>query len=73
MVFKPLLKESGIDSLRFYDLRHTSATLALSNGDNVKVVSEGGDIDAGHVMIDRVGPERAGHAGHVIPTPAILR
>jgi integrase len=35
-----LLEKAGIERIRFHDLRHTSATLALSNGDNVKVVSE---------------------------------
>jgi len=39
-VFQPLLKEAGIGRIRFHDLRHTSATLALSSGINVKVVSE---------------------------------
>jgi len=39
-VFHPLLKEAGIDRIRFHDLRHTSATLALASGINVKIVSE---------------------------------
>lgn len=39
-VFHPLLKKAGIGRIRFHDLRHTSATLALSSGINVKVVSE---------------------------------
>jgi integrase len=39
-VFKPLLTAAGVKPIRFHDLRHTSATLALSNGDNVKVVAE---------------------------------
>lgn len=39
-VFHPLLKKAGIEKIRFHDLRHTSATLSLSNGDNVKVVAE---------------------------------
>ena len=39
-VFHPLLKGAGIDRIRFHDLRHTSATLALASGINVKVVSE---------------------------------
>lgn len=38
--FLPLLKKAGIGRIRFYDLRHTSATLSLSNGDNVKIVAE---------------------------------
>lgn len=39
-VFHPLLLEAGIQRIRFHDLRHTSATLALSSGVNVKVISE---------------------------------
>lgn len=39
-VFQPLLKEAEIERIRFHDLRHTSATLGLSAGDNVKVVAE---------------------------------
>jgi len=39
--FKPLLKRAGLDeSLRLYDLRHSCATLLLSEGENPKVVSE---------------------------------
>jgi len=38
--FKPLLATAGIPSIRFYDLRHTAATLLLSAGVNPKIVSE---------------------------------
>jgi integrase len=38
--FKPLLREAGVPNIRLYDLRHTSATLALSVGVAPKVVSE---------------------------------
>lgn len=38
--FKPLLRESGLPNIRLYDLRHTSATLALTVGVAPKVVSE---------------------------------
>ena len=38
--FKPLLREAGLPNIRLYDLRHTSATLALSVGVAPKVVSE---------------------------------
>ncbi len=38
--FKPLLKTAKVPDIRLYDLRHTTATLLLSAGDNPKVVSE---------------------------------
>lgn len=38
--FKPLMKEAGLPKIRLYDLRHTTATLLLSAGENPKVVSE---------------------------------
>jgi integrase len=38
--FKPLLREAGLPDIRLYDLRHTSATLALTVGIAPKVVSE---------------------------------
>ena len=34
-----VLKRAGLPSLRFHDLRHTFATLALQNGVDVKTVS----------------------------------
>ena len=38
--FKPLLKRAGLPDIRFHDLRHTCATLLLSEGVLVKVVQE---------------------------------
>jgi integrase len=38
--FKPLLKRSGLPSIRFQDLRHTCATLLFTRGVHPKVVSE---------------------------------
>jgi integrase len=38
--FKPLLKTEGLPNIRLYDLRHTHATLMLSENQPVKVVSE---------------------------------
>ena len=34
-----ILKDAGLEHLRFHDLRHTFATLALQNGVDVKTVS----------------------------------
>lgn len=38
--FKPLMTKAGLAGIRLYDLRHTTATLLLSAGENPKVVSE---------------------------------
>lgn len=38
--FRPVVKSLGLEGVRPYDLRHTSATLLLAAGENVKVVSE---------------------------------
>ena len=38
--FRPLLKKAELPTIRLYDLRHTTATLLLSAGENPKVVSE---------------------------------
>jgi integrase len=38
--FKPLLKRARLPQIRFHDLRHTCATLLLSQNVNPKVVSE---------------------------------
>ena len=38
--FKPLLKEAGLRDIRFHDLRHTCATVLLSEGVNPKLVQE---------------------------------
>ncbi len=38
--FKPLLRRAGLPEMRFHDLRHTFATLMLSNGEHPKIVQE---------------------------------
>ena len=38
--FKPILRQAGLPDIRLYDLRHTTATLALTVGIPPKVVSE---------------------------------
>lgn len=38
-IHKKLLKQAGLPDIRFHDLRHTFATLALQNGVDVKTLS----------------------------------
>lgn len=38
--FRPLLEQAGLPRMRFHDLRHTAATLLLTQGVHAKVVSE---------------------------------
>lgn len=38
--FKPLLVEAGLRDIRFHDLRHTFATLTLSNGADLNTISK---------------------------------
>ncbi|MBX3439489.1 MAG: site-specific integrase [Planctomycetaceae bacterium] len=38
--FHPLLKAAGVPTVRFHDLRHTSATLMLADGVHPKIVQE---------------------------------
>ena len=38
--FRPILEKAGLPKIHLYDLRHTSATLAVATGVPVKVVSE---------------------------------
>ena len=48
---KKILKDAGLPHIRFYDLRHTFATLALQNGVDVKTVSSMlGHYDAGFTL-----------------------
>ena len=46
-----VLKRAGLPRIRFHDLRHTFATLALQNGMDVKTVSSMlGHYDAGFTL-----------------------
>ena len=46
-----ILKDAGLEHIRFHDLRHTFATLALRNGVDVKTVSNMlGHYDAGFTL-----------------------
>jgi len=38
--FKPLLEEAGLPDIRFHDLRHTFASIALGKGANINTVSK---------------------------------
>jgi integrase len=38
--FKPLLEEAGLPDIRFHDLRHTFASIALAKGANINGVSK---------------------------------
>ena len=48
---KKLLQDAGLEHIRFHDLRHTFATIALQNGVDVKTVSSMlGHYDAGFTL-----------------------
>ena len=48
---KKLLRDAGLGHIRFHDLRHTFATMALQNGVDVKTVSAMlGHYDAGFTL-----------------------
>ncbi len=48
---KRILKDAGLEHIRFHDLRHTFATMALQNGVDVKTVSSMlGHYDAGFTL-----------------------
>ena len=48
---KKLLQDAGLEHIRFHDLRHTFATMALQNGVDVKTVSSMlGHYDAGFIL-----------------------
>ena len=58
--YKPLLKRAKLPAIRFHDLRHTSATLLLSQGIHPKVVQE----RLGHAQISITLDTYS----HVLPT-----
>ncbi len=48
---KKILKDAGLEHIRFHDLRHTFATMALQNGVDIKTVSSMlGHYDAGFTL-----------------------
>jgi integrase len=58
-VFRPILKAAGLPLIRVYDLRHTSATLLLLRGVNLKAVSR----RLGHDDVETT----LRHYAHVLP------
>ncbi len=60
--FKPIRDKAKLPKIRLYDLRHTTATLLLSVGENPKVVSE----RLGHASIVLTLDTYS----HVLPTEA---
>ena len=68
-----ILRDAGLEHIRFHDLRHTFATLALQNGVDVKTVSSMlGHYDAGFTLrtyahaTDRMQEEAAEKLGSVL-------
>ena len=57
--FRPLLQEAGFPHMRLYDLRHSSATLLLASGEQVKVVQERLGHSTATLTLDTYG--------HVLP------
>ena len=50
-IHKKILKDAGLEHIRFHDLRHTFSTVALQNGVDVKTVSNMlGHYDAGFTL-----------------------
>lgn len=58
--FKPLLARAGCPEVRFHDLRHSYATLALANGVQIRVVSDSLGHSRSSVTIDTYA--------HVLPS-----
>ena len=52
---KKLLKDSGIENLRFHDLRHTYAVNSLRSGDDVKTVQENLGHHTAAFTLDKYG------------------
>ena len=50
-LYEKILKDTRLEHIRFHDLRHTFATMALQNGVDVKTVSSMlGHYDAGFTL-----------------------
>ena len=67
--FKPLLKAAKCPEVRFHDLRHTYATLALANGVPIRVVADTlGHSDAQVGRESVAHPTQTPHPSHPQPT-----
>ena len=52
---KKILKDAGLEHIRFHDLRHTFATMALQNGVDIKTLSSMlGHYDAGFTLLSLI-------------------
>ena len=64
--FKPLLKRAGLHLIRWYDLRHTYATLLLGRGVHLKLIQPLLGVNVSITMtLDRYShwiPSRGRHA-----------
>jgi integrase len=55
-VFKPALRRANLPEVRFYDLRHSFASLLIAQGEHPKLISE----QLGHASV-RITMDRYGH------------
>jgi integrase len=67
---KRILRKAGLEDIRFHDLRHTFATLALQNGVDIKTLSSilghysaGFTLDTYAHVTDRMQREAANKIG----------
>ena len=74
-IHRKILKEAGIEHIRFHDLRHTFATLALQNGVDIKTVSgmlghysSGFTLDTYTHVTDKMQREAAKKMGNFMET-----
>ena len=78
--FQPILDRAGLPRIRFHDLRHTAATLLLSEGTHPKVVQErlghstiGVTLDVYSHVLPHMQREAAAKLDRLLgPGPALL-
>nr|MBA2338523.1 site-specific integrase [Acidimicrobiia bacterium] len=54
-IWRPALREAGIDYLRIHDLRHTAASLAIASGASIKAVQRQLGHASASMTLDRYG------------------